>query len=446
MKDTPHDQQPPDPDPIQPPPFAPPSNSPDQQDFAPGMAPPREDSSKFFVWLRSLGILRGNNRWVGGVCSGLGEKWGIDPVILRGLAVVLTLFFGFGLLAYGAAWALLPEPDGRIHVEQLFRGHWSTGMTGAALCIFLGTVGPGQSAWNGNSGWLPWPLFWIAGIVGLIVWASNRKKRSGAQASGQHPAFAPSAGSKAWEGQDWSSPPAGPYRSAGPSRDAWHEMKPAFKRVPRMGADASWLSVGLAVVAGALVLILDASGILSLNRYSLAAAAAVAAIVAGLAIMVSGFRARSAGGVGAFAVVALLIATALSVAPTTGSWSVLSKHSWTPTSVSAAHDGFSMVLTRATIDLTGISDPAALTQDVNIPLELAGSRVLINVPTDIPVTIKSDLAGASVHIQDQASNADSSVKQSSSTYLNPSATGYGLVVTLSGFAGKVTVATVGAKQ
>ena len=115
MNDTPHDQQPPDPDPIQPPPFVPPSNSPDHHDFAPRQTPPGVDSSKFFVWLRSLEILRGNNRWVGGMCSGLGEKWGIDPVILRGLAVVLTLFFGFGLLAYGAAWALLPEPDGRIN-------------------------------------------------------------------------------------------------------------------------------------------------------------------------------------------------------------------------------------------------------------------------------------------------------------------------------------------
>ncbi|WP_449373861.1 PspC domain-containing protein [Arthrobacter psychrolactophilus] len=106
--------------------------------------PPTAESSRFFQWIRGLGIQRGSERWVGGVCSGLGNKWGIDPIIVRGLAVVLTLFFGVGLLAYGVAWALLPEPDGRIHVEEVGHGRWSSGMTGATIVTLLGMIGPGQ--------------------------------------------------------------------------------------------------------------------------------------------------------------------------------------------------------------------------------------------------------------------------------------------------------------
>jgi phage shock protein PspC (stress-responsive transcriptional regulator) len=112
--------------------------------------------ARFFGWIRQLGVVRGRNRWVGGVASGLAERWRIDPVIVRGLVVVLTLFFGVGLLAYGLAWALLPESDGRIHAEEVGRGRWSTGMTGATVFTLLGLIGPGRGIVIGDHvGWWP---------------------------------------------------------------------------------------------------------------------------------------------------------------------------------------------------------------------------------------------------------------------------------------------------
>ena len=78
---------------------------------------------------------------------------GIDPLIVRGIFIVLTLFAGIGVLLYGLAWALLPEPDGRIHVQEAGAGRWSTGMTGALITTVLGLTGLGGGFWGwGHNG------------------------------------------------------------------------------------------------------------------------------------------------------------------------------------------------------------------------------------------------------------------------------------------------------
>ena len=50
------------------------------------------------------------NKVIGGVCGGLGEYFGIDPVILRIIFVVLIFLHGAGLLIYLIAWLCMPKP------------------------------------------------------------------------------------------------------------------------------------------------------------------------------------------------------------------------------------------------------------------------------------------------------------------------------------------------
>src|SRR5215212_10379403 len=50
-------------------------------------------------------------RLLGGVCAGLGRYFNLDPIIFRIGAVVLTLAGGAGVLAYLAAWLLIPSED-----------------------------------------------------------------------------------------------------------------------------------------------------------------------------------------------------------------------------------------------------------------------------------------------------------------------------------------------
>lgn len=478
-----HDPQQPDPG-ATPPSSGQPPQQPSQPE-SPGQgypAPPQpaaRDSARFFRWLRSLGVQRGSSRWVGGVCSGLADRWGIDPVIVRGLTVVLTLFFGIGLLAYGLAWALLPEPDGRIHVEQVARGHWSTGMTGAAVATFLGLAGPGQTfVWDGHNGWFPWPVIWVAAIVCCVVWAVNRGKgqpprpsgnppwqqHSSAAATGtpygsgyaaQGPGYAagtetgpdprqlaaagPAAKAGAWtEHTLGPNGPLGANGPLGPNGPLGRNGRPALKAPPRLGAAASLLSLGLAVMVGALVLILNAAGIINLNGYQVAAAAAAAAITAGLAIIISGMLGRTAGGVGTFAIIALVVAGLLSVVPQHGPWTPLANQSWTPTSVSAAEQGLDVTVGNAAIDLTHVSQGSSLTADVQIPLNVVAAKVVVKVPTDIPVTVTSDLAVSKLDVQGGAGQGGGAVVQNSSTQLNPGLKGSGLAITLNGAAATIT--------
>jgi phage shock protein C len=48
---------------------------------------------------------------LGGVCSGLGEYWGIDPILMRLLFVVLFFGFGTGFLLYIIMWIVIPKAD-----------------------------------------------------------------------------------------------------------------------------------------------------------------------------------------------------------------------------------------------------------------------------------------------------------------------------------------------
>lgn len=54
-----------------------------------------------------------NEKVIGGVCGGLAAYFNIDPVVVRILFALVTLFWGAGFLVYILLWALLPESESR---------------------------------------------------------------------------------------------------------------------------------------------------------------------------------------------------------------------------------------------------------------------------------------------------------------------------------------------
>lgn len=54
----------------------------------------------------------GEDRVVAGVCGGLGRHFAVDPTLFRLGAVVLAFAGGIGLVAYLAAWMLMPSEEG----------------------------------------------------------------------------------------------------------------------------------------------------------------------------------------------------------------------------------------------------------------------------------------------------------------------------------------------
>ena len=76
----------------------------DYQPQQPVQAPPRPPAAPKKL-LRSR-----NDRWIAGVCGGIGEYAGVDPNLVRLLAVVGAVFSaGTLFLAYLVAWIVMPE-------------------------------------------------------------------------------------------------------------------------------------------------------------------------------------------------------------------------------------------------------------------------------------------------------------------------------------------------
>jgi len=46
---------------------------------------------------------------IGGVCAGIANYFGVDPVIVRLIWVLLIFGWGVGILAYLIAWIIIPR-------------------------------------------------------------------------------------------------------------------------------------------------------------------------------------------------------------------------------------------------------------------------------------------------------------------------------------------------
>lgn len=49
------------------------------------------------------------NQKIAGVCGGLGEYFGMDPVLFRAIFVILVICFGTGILAYLLLALIMPK-------------------------------------------------------------------------------------------------------------------------------------------------------------------------------------------------------------------------------------------------------------------------------------------------------------------------------------------------
>jgi phage shock protein C len=55
-----------------------------------------------------------DDRWLAGVCGGLGQYFDVDPTLIRVIFVLASLFLGAvvgGMILYVILWILIPEED-----------------------------------------------------------------------------------------------------------------------------------------------------------------------------------------------------------------------------------------------------------------------------------------------------------------------------------------------
>ncbi len=55
---------------------------------------------------------------IAGVCSGLGEYFGIQPARFRLVFLIVAIFYGAGVILYLALWFLIPKAPGPDQAEK----------------------------------------------------------------------------------------------------------------------------------------------------------------------------------------------------------------------------------------------------------------------------------------------------------------------------------------
>ena len=353
----------------------------------------------FFDSVRRTGLVRSDDRWVGGVSSGLALRMGIDPLIVRGIFGVSVLLGGLGLVLYGAGWLLMPEQrDGRIHIQQLFRGDFDAAVIGGFAALLIGFTFPTRWLplmwWGGDAGWLSGLVGLVAVAVIIAVAISVGPKRQGGGAP--PPQVQPTA-------------PAAPRRTEGPvmypapaTALPTPAVPPAIQRPRTRGAGGA--SVGVVLALGLLIL----AGLLYADRVNefdgpvLLAAGAAVVVLAGLGIVVAGLRGRTSGGLGAIAVISVLVMLPFA-AFSNVRWDrvttfVAADSTNVPNTVTAAERGYNIGVGSTTVDLTEVplGGPA-----VEVPIHLGAGELLLILPEDGAYTARVQvLAGELLWLDD----------------------------------------------
>ena len=368
--------------------------------------PPALD--RFFDWLRSLDLRRDtDDKWLAGVCSGIANRLGVDPIVIRAALVVLVLLGGVGITVYLIAWAFVPNVRDELVAEKAIRHGDVLGIILLALIALslLGGIGFGHD----NAGW----FWWVLAPIGVVVWLVTRGKdragrRTGTAAyaavpgsatatSPAGPATAPATGvpgglppgaapsapaAPSWAGPSWAGP-------GGPAPPPPAPLAPRPPRAPRAsrrrgaGFVGAVLVGGLALAAYGLTLWLhDANGWAG-NGETTGLAAALG--VVGLATLVLGLTGRRAGLTGFIAVVLALATWTSSVVPNLELGGGVGDRVWRPTDTSTS--AYRVGLGQGTLDLGQY--PHGVTPVPTIEARVGVGELRVVVPQDLTVQVRS---------------------------------------------------------
>jgi len=148
--------------------------------------PTRTD--RFFEWTRSLGILR-QEGWLGGVCAGIAARLRVDPIIVRGIAVVAAVVGLPALFIYALAWALLPDADGGIPLRTTLQRRFDPSVIAIAIVLIAGVFPmvpwvfasflPYGYLFDGGAYWLTSTVTLLAATVLVALYILWRVARRG---------------------------------------------------------------------------------------------------------------------------------------------------------------------------------------------------------------------------------------------------------------------------
>lgn len=423
-----------------PPPADPPPSDPGGADTIRGTAgggstPSGDGLSRFFAGIRSLGIVRGDDRWFAGVLGGIAARTGLAPTALRIVVILFGILGAPVLFAYVLAWALLPDAQGRIHAEQALRGVFEPVII-AIVVLLIAAFPPfgGSALWRwpwtvtGLPDWIStmlsviWGITIAIGIVWLIVYlvrqASSVPARAaagtGPDAAGTDvfglatpepkdatgtPVTEPTAPQAAWPVTEPTAPhpawqaneQAAARQAAQQARARQEAQRAAWHRDTRPGPAVTAIVLGIGLVIGALTAGIYSGGDFTTDAFVLGLAALLAVLAVG--IIVAGLLGRRSGGLGGFAVLSVLALVPAAIFPFGSQVAVFGTANWEVTSSDEAQ-GFALLAGQPIIDLSNLDGAGPDPVVVDVWLGLGQTEVVL--PRDEPVRIDANVLIGSI--------------------------------------------------
>ncbi len=360
-------------------------------------------------------LLRRNrsNRVAAGVASGLGDYFGIDPVLFRVLFATSAFFGGAGILAYLLAWAAIPE-EGTQHAPI---DGWVSALRRRKVPVWLVVVVGGLLLWLAAfSWWAPGPLFPVLAVVVLmVVFFTRREFRSATP-----PAAPPVSFTKADSQDTETEPTAPPAEQPTWVRDAraWFDESRAAARLRRRRSLPIRLAVLIALVVDLTTLgIADAVHGVQFQWYFWSVLIILAAgILAGLVSR------RWSWSLLSLVPVALVGAVAFA-----GSHASLhdgiGQREWKPAGAPAAQ--YKLMFGQGILDLRAMPAPTAPT---TIDVTVGAGQVKIFAPKSMNLTVLANVHFGQVHVDGENHSGHGGVGLSRT--IDPPATATGAPVTV----------------
>ena len=374
-----------------------------------------------------------DERVVAGVCGGLARRLDVDPVLVRVLAVVLTIVGGAGLILYLAGWLLLPA-EGERHslVGEWFRLDETepqvrdVGLVVAGLLAVASVVGDGGWGWGGD--WITWTVLVVTVPVVLLLWlVRGRGDGTVAASVGDSPATTADAGAAqpltdtVVLGRPVEHDGGAPV-DAGPPADPARSVPERRRPTPR--EPFTWVPTLLTLSTVAIVL-----AVLRLTVDPAAPVYVAAALgVVGLALVLCTL---SRGGA-PLILAGLLLLPVLAVGslvPTTRS----GDQQVAPTSAADVRSDYEHGFGRLELDLADVSDPDALLGRT-IDVETGFGETVVVVPDGVAVRVRAHVDAGDLEVLGER---DSGIRRT----LTVPATGRALTLDVDHGFGRVEVRT-----
>lgn len=289
---------------------------------------------------------------VAGVCGGLGEYTGIDPIVFRIVLAVAAVAGGSGILAYVLAWIFIPDrpADGSEPPRRTISGTDTIVaiiVAVVALQIALHLLFRGDRLFDGDGSFL------LLLLTGAGVWWWSRQDRADADSVASPPGY---------------EPPSAPFPATDPPPPPPQRRRRS--RLPLVGISVLlvlWGALLLADAAGATVDVQVAVGL------SLAALGAV--------VLVGTWFGRPRGLIALGVVLATIGVVASAVdAPLGGGFG---ERSWIVRDAADLRDSYRLTAGEAVLDLRDLD----LRRDEDVVVSVWAGELLVVLPPDLDVHV-----------------------------------------------------------